>query len=88
MAGMRAAARGSAPDPKGAELLRACLDLVEHLARQSLDVTTVEVETTLGVLERAFAELGDDAATASAVSVALKNAIGKLRALKLEMTAK
>ncbi len=86
MAGMRAAARGSAPDPKGAELLRACLDLVEHLARQSLDVTTAEIETTLAVLERAFAELGDDAT--GAVSVALKNAIGKLRALKLEMTAK
>jgi hypothetical protein len=86
MAGMRAAVRSSAPDPKGAELLRACLDLVEHLARQSLDVTTAEVETTLAVLERAFAELGDDAA--GAVSVALKNAIGKLRALKLEMTAK
>jgi hypothetical protein len=88
MAGMRAAARSSSPDPKGAELLRACLDLVEHLARQSLDVTTAEVETTLAVLERAFSEMGDDAAAQGAVSGALKNAIGKLRALKLEMTAK
>jgi hypothetical protein len=88
MAGMRAAERGASPDPKGAELLRACLDLVEHLGRQSLDVTTAEVETTLGVLERAFGELGDDAATPGPVSTALKNAIGKLRALKLEMTAK
>jgi hypothetical protein len=88
MAGMRAAARSSSPDPKGAELLRACLDLVEHLARQSLDVTTAEVETTLAVLERAFSELGDDAAAQGAVSGALKNAIGKLRALKLEMTVK
>ena len=87
MAGMRASTRGTG-DPKGAELLRACLDLVEHLARQSLAVTTAEVETTLGVLERAFNELGDDAATPGPVAVALKNAIGKLRALKLEMTAK
>jgi hypothetical protein len=88
MAGMRASTRGATPDPKGAELLRACLDLVEHLARQSLDVTTAEVETTLGVLERAFNELGDDGTAHAGVSVALKNAIGKLRALKLEMTAK
>ena len=87
MAGMRASTRGTG-DPKGAELLRACLDLVEHLARQSLDVTTAEVETTLGVLERAFSEIGDDSPTPGPVAVALKNAIGKLRALKLEMTAK
>jgi hypothetical protein len=86
MAGMRASARGTTPDPKGAELLRACLDLVEHLARQSLDVTTNEVEKTLAVLETAFNELGDDAQ--GAVGTALKNAIGKLRALRLEMTAK
>jgi hypothetical protein len=87
MAGMRAAARGTTPDPKGQELLRACLDLVEHLARQSLDVTTNEVEKTLAVLETAFNELGVDAHS-GAVGTALKNAIGKLRALKLEMTAK
>ena len=88
MAGMRAAERGASPDPKSAELLRACLDLVEHLGRQSLDVTTAEVETTLSVLERAFSEIGDDSGTPGPVATALKNAIGKLRALKLEMTAK
>ena len=91
MAGMRAASRGSSPNPRAEPLLRACLDLVEHLARQSLDVTTAEVETTLAVLERAFVELegGTDAdAAMSPASVALKNAIGRLKGLRLELEAK
>jgi hypothetical protein len=90
MAGMRAASRGATPNPKAEPLLRACLDLVEHLVRQSLDVTAAEVETTLAVLERAFNELEGESpdATMSPSSVALKNAIGKLKALKLELGAK
>ena len=91
MAGMRAASRGAAPNPKAEPLLRACLDLVEHLVRQSLDVTTAEVETTLAVLERAFSELEGETAPDAAMnpaSVALKNAIGKLKALRIELGAK
>ena len=90
MAGMRAASRGATPNPRAEPLLRACLDLVEHLVRQSLAVTTAEVETTLSVLERAFNELEDGAGEAvmNPASVALKNAIGRLRALRLELTAK
>jgi hypothetical protein len=91
MAGMRAASRGATPNPKAEPLLRACLDLVEHLVRQSLDVTTAEVETTLAVLERAFNELEADGGADAAMSpsaVALKNAIGKLKALRLELGAK
>ena len=91
MAGMRAASRGATPNPKAEPLLRACLDLVEHLVRQSLDVTSAEVETTLAVLERAFNELEDEAVADAAMSpssVALKNAIGKLKALRLELDAK
>lgn len=91
MAGMRAASRGASPHPKAEPLLRACLDLVEHLVRQSLDVTSAEVETTLAVLERAYGELEDgsgDAAVMNPASVALKNAIGRLKALRLELTAK
>jgi hypothetical protein len=91
MAGMRAASRGATPNPRAEPLLRACLDLVEHLVRQSLDVTTAEVETTLAVLERAYAELEGEAvadATMNPASVALKNAIGKLKALRLELGAK
>ena len=87
MAGMRAAARGAAPSPKAESLLRACLDLVEHLVRQSLDVTTAEVETTLGVLEQAYGEMEVEVGATHAATVALKNAIGRLKALRLELTA-
>ena len=86
MAGMRAASRGTAPNPKAESLIRACLDLVEHLVRQSLDVTTAEVETTLGVMEQAYAEMDADVGTAHGATVALKNAIGRLKALRLELT--
>src|ERR1700742_516424 len=90
MAGMRAASRGATPNPRAEPLLRACLDLVEHLVRQSLDVTSAEVETTLAVLERAYAELEGESTgeTSNPASVALKNAIGKLKALKIELGAK
>ena len=88
MAGMRATARGAAPNPRAEPLLRACLDLVEHLVRQSLEVTTGEVEMTLGVLENAYAEMEGEAGAANAVSVSLRNAIGKLKALRIEMDVK
>src|SRR3954465_9012585 len=87
MAGMRAAPRGAAPDPKAESLLRACLDLVEHLVRQSLDVTTAEVETTLGVLEQAYTEMESGVGATHGATVALKNAIGRLKALRLELAA-
>ena len=70
MAGMRATSRAAVPNPKAEQLLRACMDLVEHLVRQSLDVTTAEV------------------GAANAATAALKNAIGRLRALRLEIEAK
>ena len=88
MAGMRAASRGSAVSSKAEALLRACMDLVEHLVRQSLEVTTAEVETTLGVLEQAYAEMEGEVGAVHGATVALKNAIGRLRALRLELTAK
>ena len=88
MAGMRAIGRGAVPNPKAEALLRACLDMVEHLARQSLDVTTAEVETTLGVLEQAHAEMDAEVGSAHAATVALKNAIGRLRALRIEIGTK
>lgn len=88
MAGMRAASRGSVASPKAEALLRACLDLVEHLVRQSLDVTTAEVETTLGVLDQAYGEMEGELGSTHGATVALKNAIGRLRALRLELTAK
>jgi hypothetical protein len=85
MAGMRAAARGR-PNEQAGRLVRACLDLVEHLARQSENVTTSEVETTLGVMTRAAAELEQDEA-ASAVLAAVRNAIGRMQTLRSEIAA-
>jgi hypothetical protein len=84
---MRAASRGT-PSPKAEALLRACMDLVEHLVRQSLEVTTAEVETTLGVLDNAYNEMETEVGATHGATVALKNAIGKLRALRIELTAK
>jgi hypothetical protein len=82
LAGMRATSRVSPPNEKAEKLLRACLDLVEHLEGQSLVVTAAEVETTLGVLEQAYGELESEQGPAT---TSLKNAIGRLRTLRLEI---
>ena len=84
MAGMRAAGRGT-PNTQAEQLVRACLDLVEHLVRQSESVTVAEVETTLGVFHTAAGELEQDE-SASAVLAALRNAIGRLQSLRTEIT--
>ncbi len=86
MAGMRAAARGATPDQRAGTLLRACLDLVEHLTNQATDVTVAEVNTTLNVLEQALSEMERDAEP-NAASVALRNAIGRLQGLRAEISA-
>jgi hypothetical protein len=86
MVGMRAAGRGSVPNESAAAVIRACLDLVEQLVRQSESVTSAEVETTLNVLTRAAAELEADEASATAVLSALRNAVGRLQLLKAEMS--
>jgi hypothetical protein len=86
MVGMRASARGAVPHEASAKNIRACLDLVEQLVRQSEAVRAPEVETTLTVLTRAAAELDTDEASPPAVISALRNAIGRLQALRTEMT--
>jgi hypothetical protein len=88
MAGMRAAIRGPAPNVHAEELLRACLDLVEQLARQPEIVTVTEVETTLGVLQQAAAELDDGTVACRAVVASIQNAIGRLQTLRAEITMK
>src|SRR5665213_3244908 len=87
MAGMRAASRGATPDERAGTLLRACLDLVEHMARQSSEVSVTEVNTTLNVLEQALGEMERDAEP-NAASIALRNAIGRLQALRSEIGVK
>ena len=86
MVGMRASARGAAPNEAAAKVIRACLDLVEQLVRQSDNVTSSDVETTLNVLTRGAAELEADEASATAVLSALRNAVGRLQLLRTEMT--
>jgi hypothetical protein len=87
MAGMRAASRGATPDERAGTLLRACLDLVEHLTGEAKEVSVAEVNTTLNVLEQALNELERDAEP-NAASVALRNAIGRLQALRAEISVK
>jgi hypothetical protein len=53
-----------------------------------MNVTTAEVETTLGVLDQAYGEMDAEIGATNPATVALKNAIGRLRALRLEIEAK
>ena len=85
MAGMRASARGASPNEQAAKLLRACLDLVEHMVPKSEKLSGAEVDTTLGVLQQAASELEQDE-SASAVLAAVRNAIGRMQALRTEIT--
>src|SRR5882672_9105220 len=86
MVGMRASLRGATPHEASQKNIRACLDLVEQLVRQSENVRAPEVETTLNVLTRAAAELDADEASATAVLSALRNAVGRLQLLRTEMS--
>lgn len=85
MVGMRAVERSASPNAEAAKVVRACMDLVEQLVRQSENVKAGDVETTLNVLTRGAAELQADEASATAVLSALRNAIGRLQALRTEM---
>ena len=69
-----------------ANCCRACLDLVEHLTRQAEDVTAADIETTLATFRHGVVELEQDE-SASAVLAALQNAIGRLQALRTELSA-
>ena len=51
-------------------------------------MTSAEVETTLGVVEQAYTEMEAEVGASNAATVAIKNAIGRLRALRLEIGAK
>ena len=88
MAGMRAASRGPTPNAQAEKLLRACLDLVEQLARQPDIVTVSDVETTLSVFHQAAVELDDEAVASRAVVASIQHAIGRLQTLRTELTAK
>ena len=87
MVGMKASERSQSESAK--TLVRACLDHVELLVRQSENVKAAgDVEATLTLLNRAAAELQADEASSPAVVSSLRNAVGRLQALKAEMVAK
>jgi hypothetical protein len=88
MAGMRAATRGAAPNDRAEAILRACLDLVEHMARQAKEVSVGEVDTTLRVLDQAVRDMENEGLEAHASTTALRNAKERLIALKQEMVVK
>lgn len=83
MVGMRAAERANSETAK--QVVRKCMDYVELLVRQSENVKAPEVETTLAFVNKAAAELQADEASATQVISALRNAVGRLQALRSEM---
>ena len=83
MVGMRAAERANSETSK--RIVRQCMDYVELLVRSSENVKSPEVETTLAFVNKAAAELQADEASATAVIAALRNAVGRLQALRTEM---
>ena len=83
MVGMKAAERANSDT--GQKLVRACMDHVELLVRQSENVKGPEVEATMALLTKAAAELQADEASATAIVSALRNAIGRLQALHSEL---
>ena len=83
MVGMRAAERANSDS--GQKLVRACMDHVEFLVRQSENVKAPEVEATAALLTKAAAELQAEEGGANAIVSALRNAIGRLHALRDEL---
>jgi hypothetical protein len=88
MVGMRAVERSSSPNSEAGQVLRACLDLLEQLVRQSENVRSNDIDTTIAVLTRGAAEIQADQGANNAVIAALRNAIAKLQACKAELVPK
>ncbi len=87
MAGMRASSRVGTINPQAEKVLRACMDLVETLVRQPPEnITVMDVETTLNVMHTAQSELDDETPATSAVVSSIRNAMGRLQALRAELS--
>jgi hypothetical protein len=83
MVGMKAAERANSENSK--LVVRKCMDYVELLVRQSENVKAPEVEATLQFVNREAAELQAGDPSATAVIAALRNAVGRLHALRTEL---
>jgi hypothetical protein len=82
MVGMKAAERENSESSQ--KLIRACMDHVELLVRLSENVKAHDVEATIPLLNKAAAEMHSEDASPAIVS-ALRNAIGRLHALRDEL---
>ena len=67
-------------------VLRGCLDLVEHMEHAADKVTQNEIDLTLKVLNQAVKDVDDKSAVAAALVGAVKNAISRLESLRTEIT--
>jgi hypothetical protein len=83
MVGMKAAERANSKS--GLQLLRACMDHVELLVRQSENAKASDVERTAALLNKAAAELQAESGSGNAIVSALRNAIERLHALSAEL---
>ena len=67
------------------KLIRACMDLVEHMEHAAGNLTHNDLHTTLSVLNQAAKEVDDKSPVAPALAGALKNVIERLEALRTEI---
>jgi SUMO ligase MMS21 Smc5/6 complex component len=88
MAAIRASTRGATPNEHAGKVLQACLQLIEQLTRKADLLSADEVQTALDVLTRAAHELDDETPRTTAIVAALRNAIGRLQALRTEIATK
>jgi len=88
MAAIRASPRGATPNEPAGKVLQACLELIEQLVRKAELVSADEVTTALDVLTRAAHELDDETPRTTAIVAAMRNAIGRMQALRSEIATK
>ena len=67
------------------KVVRACLDLVEHMEHTADKVTHNELDLTLKVLNQAVKDVDDKSSVAPALVAAVKNAVGRLESLRSEI---
>jgi hypothetical protein len=89
MVGIRASARVTPQNSQAEPVLRACLDLVETLARQPPEgIAVTDVEMTLSVMRKAMTELNDETAATKAVVSSIHTAIDRLQGIRVELSAR
>ena len=67
------------------KLIRACMDLVEHMEHGADKLTHNELDTTLTVLTQATKEVDDKSPVAPALVASLKNVTSRLETLRTDI---